>query len=633
MCGISGILPAETGATDALRQQIVSMNRAIRHRGPDDVGHWIDSEGRAALGHVRLSILDLSPLGHQPMTTPDGAVHMVYNGEVYNFPDLRAELEALGHRFVSRSDSEVVLRAFHQWGTQAFGRLNGMFAAAFADMRTNRIYLVRDRLGIKPLHYWQAGGTLVFCSEIKGILAAGIAPIAEDLGLLHEFLYYGNTLGVGTFYEGVRRVEPGTYLEYDLSARRVRTERYWSASTLPVLGDTEDQAIIQVRDLLDAAVRRQLASDVPVGVFLSGGIDSSAIAALASRHYPGRLRTYTVGFDYVADTDEQPIARAFANRLGTEHHELHVGATNLLGTLRRLVEAHDSPFSDAANVPLMQLCEALGGETKVVLQGDGGDEVFGGYRRYEVLGLAPLLRIGATVGAAVNAVLPGGSARARRRRFLNAVQQRDPTLRMAQLLTVEDPADSPSRVLRVELRDAATRADPFRRYREIAAGLETRDPVQAMLLTDLQIILPDIFLEKVDRSTMAVSTEVRVPFLDGDLVDYVAALPAHYKVRWRQKKRLLRRSLRGIVPDAILDGRKAGFGVPFGAWMRGPLSQVLCELAMGPGAPATSLFDEHALREAIEQHRRKERDHGFLLWKCLQLALWREMQDARRWTR
>lgn len=630
MCGISGILPAGTGAPDDLRRQIDSMNRAIRHRGPDDVGCWIEPRGRAAFGHVRLSILDLSPLGHQPMATPDGAVHMVYNGEVYNFPELRAELEALGHHFVSRSDSEVVLRAFHQWGTNAFQRLNGMFAAAFADMRSNRIFLVRDRLGIKPLHYVQTGGMLAFCSEIKGILASGVAPVEEDLDSLHEFMFYGNTLGTGTFYKGVRRLEPGTFLEYDLERRTARSERYWSVSTLLPSRDTETQAISRVRGLLDAAVKRQLASDVPVGVFLSGGIDSSAIAALATRHYPGRLRTYTVGFDYVGDTDEQPTARAFAYGLGTEHHELHVGATNLIATLRRLVHAHDSPFSDAANVPLLQLCEALGGETKVILQGDGGDEVFGGYRRYEVLSLGRLFRIGAPVGAAINALLPDGAARAARRRFLNALRQRDPTLRMALLLTVEDLADSPARVLRAEVRDAATHTDPFRRYKEVAIALQARDPVQAMLLTDLQIILPDIFLEKVDRSTMALSTEVRVPFLDGDLVDYVAALPSHFKVRWGQKKRLLRRALRGIIPDSILDAPKAGFGVPFGAWMRGPLSSTLSELALGRGAPSAPLFDEHELKRAIAQHASRERDHGFLLWKCLQLALWWEMQHARR---
>lgn len=629
MCGISGILPFGSERADVLERVIGSMNDAVRHRGPDDAGIWIEAQGRAAFGHARLSILDLTPLGHQPMATPDGMVWMTYNGEVYNYSALRAELEALGHVFRSRTDSEVVLGAFRQWGSDAFRRFNGMFAAAFADMRTNRVFVVRDRLGIKPLHYWNSDGTLIFCSEIKGILASGRVTGEEDLGRLHEFLYYGNTLGADTFYAGIRRLEPGSYLEFDLETRACRTHRYWSPNEVAGIDDPEGQAVDRVRELLDAAVRRQLASDVPVGVFLSGGIDSSSIVALASRHYGGRLRTYTVGFDYVADTDELPAARALAARFGTEHHELHVGGTDLLGTLRRLVEAHDMPFSDAANVPLLQLCEALGGETKVILQGDGGDEVFGGYRRYEVLDLARLFQISAPIGLLLNGLTPRGSGQAARRRLLNAVRRADPAMRMALLLTVEDETEPPTRILSREMQQAAALCDPFRRYREIAARLPTCDPVQSMLLTDLQIILPDIFLEKVDRSTMAMSTEIRVPFLDNDLVEYVAALPARYKVRWRQKKRLLRRALRGIVPDSVLDAPKAGFGVPFGDWIRGPLSATLKELAMGQDAPAGSLFDEPSLRAVIDQHERRVRDHGFLLWKCLQLSLWRDLQRSR----
>lgn len=629
MCGISGILPFGGERTEVLERNIGWMNDAVRHRGPDDAGIWIEPQGRAALGHVRLSILDLTPLGRQPMATADGTIRMTYNGEVYNYSTLRAELEALGYVFRSRTDSEIILGAFRQWGPKAFRRFNGMFAAAFVDMRTNRVYLVRDRLGIKPLHYWNFGGALIFCSEIKGILASGRMKSEEDLGRLHEFLYYGNTLGADTFYAGIHRLEPGCYLEFDLETRACRTHRYWSVTEIAGINDSEGQAVDRVREILDAAVRRQLASDVPVGVFLSGGIDSSSIVALASRHYGGRLRTYTVGFDHVADAGEQPAARALAARFGTEHHELHVGSTDLLGTLCRLIEAHDMPFSDAANVPLLQLCEALGGETKVILQGDGGDEVFGGYRRYEVLSLARLFQISAPIGLLLNRLMPRGPQQAARRRLLNAVRHADPAMRMALLLTVEDETEPPIRVLSREMKRAAALCDPFRRYKEVAATLRTRDPVQAMLLTDLLIILPDIFLEKVDRSTMAMSTEIRVPFLDNDLVEYVAALPARYKVRWGQKKRLLRRALRGIVPDSVLDAPKAGFGVPFGDWMRGPLSVTLKELALGRGAPAASLFDERALWVVIDQHERRVRDHGFLLWKCLQLSLWRELQRSR----
>jgi len=629
MCGISGILPVEFEQTETLRHTIDAMNRAVRHRGPDDSGVWVDAKRRIAFGHVRLSIIDLSPLGHQPMSSTDNAVHMVYNGEVYNYLELRAELEARGHRFVSRSDSEVVLRAFEVWGAAAFKRFNGMFAAAFADLRTNRVYLARDRLGIKPLHYAIVDGSLVFCSEPKGLFASGRVAAEEDLERLHEFLYFGNTLGAETFHAGVRRLEPGCYLEFDLDIRKPTRHVYWSVASITVQRDSEPRAKDRVRELLDAAVHRQLAADVPVGVFLSGGIDSSALVALASRHYSGRLRTYTVGFDYVADTDEQPTARALAKRFGTDHHELRVGSTDLLATLRRLVHAHDAPFSDAANIPLLQLCEALGGETKVVLQGDGGDELFGGYRRYEYLDRLRLIRTIAPLGLAVNSMLPPGPSKYARRRFLNAVSQPNAATRMALLLTVEDRTDPPTRVLSPDVRRAAERYDPFHRYKEIADQIRESDPVQAMLQTDLQIVLPDIFLEKVDRSTMSASTEVRVPFLDGDLVAYVAGLPASYKVRWGQKKRLLRSALRGVVPDAILDAQKAGFGVPFGAWMRGPLASTLEDLAIGNGAPAAHLFDPVNLRAAIAQHLRGEQDNGFLLWKCLQLSLWLEQLPKR----
>jgi asparagine synthase (glutamine-hydrolysing) len=303
-----------------------------------------------------------------------------------------------------------------------------------------------------------------------------------------------------------------------------------------------------------------------------------------------------------------------------------VTSSDLLTTLKRLVAAHDAPFSDAANIPLLQLCEALQGETKVVLQGDGGDEVFAGYRRYEMLRLVRWLGAAAPLGRLANRLSPPGPARHARRRFLNAISQGDAATRMALLLTVEEASDPPIRVLNRELQQSASRYDPFRRYREVAAGVSAGDPVQAMLLTDLQIILPDIFLEKVDRSTMAVSTEVRVPMLDADLVEYVASLPARIKVRLGHKKRLLRRALRGIVPDAILDGRKTGFGVPFSDWIRGPLADTLLELAAGTDPPAGRLFDEAALKDAIRQHRSRERDNGFLLWKCLQLALWRQQR-------
>jgi asparagine synthase (glutamine-hydrolysing) len=318
-----------------------------------------------------------------------------------------------------------------------------------------------------------------------------------------------------------------------------------------------------------------------------------------------------------------PRARSVAERFGTDHHEIHVTGADLSDLLRRLAVAHDVPFSDAANIPLYQLCEALQGETKVVLQGDGGDELFGGYRRYELLDqvaiLGPLARLVQPLLG-----LQSSSRFMPSRRMAAALAEREPAKRMALLLTTEMEDRSPIRVLAPWLRAIAQGQDAFARYRECARLFDGMDPVQSMLLTDLMIILPDVFLEKVDRATMARSVEVRVPFLDNELVDYAVSLPARTRVRFGHKKRLLREALRTIVPDEILDAPKAGFGVPFGRWMRGEVGELLRSLALDPSSAASELFDRPLLQRLLAEHRRGTQDHGFLLWKCLQLALWNQ---------
>jgi asparagine synthase (glutamine-hydrolysing) len=600
------------------------MNLALSHRGPDSSGIWTSADGRCGLGHTRLSILDLSAAGNQPMTFEEKSLAMVFNGEVYNFESLRAELVTLGHRFRGHSDSEVVLHAFAEWGPDSFQRFNGMFAVAFADERSGRICIARDRLGIKPLHYTIDENRLAFSSEIKGLLRSGLKAARADFSRIAEYMYFGVTLGESTLLEGVRRLPPGTFAEYDIVTGRFDVHEYWDvqelAHSVPIPPGVDTSR--EVLRLLEASVKRHLVSDVPVGVFLSGGIDSSAIVALATRHYQGRLRTYSVDFDYVADTNELPRARLVAQKFRTDHHEIRVTGTNLTDLLERLVNAHDLPFSDAANIPLYQLCSAMGSDTKVVLQGDGGDEVFGGYRRYELLDrvsmIGPLARMVSpflNLGFMPERVKP-------LRRMASAMAERSPAQRMALLLTTEEVSSSPLRVLTPWLRELASTQDPFARYRECSRNLQSSDVVQNMLLTDLQVILPDIFLEKVDRATMACSVEARVPFLDNELIDFVARLPAKEKVRFGHKKRLLRAALRGIVPDEILDAPKAGFGVPYARWMRGEVGEFLRILAIDPTAHAAGLFDTIALARTLREHQTGKRNHGFLLWKCLQLALW-----------
>jgi asparagine synthase (glutamine-hydrolysing) len=361
---------------------------------------------------------------------------------------------------------------------------------------------------------------------------------------------------------------------------------------------------------------------VPVGVFLSGGIDSSTLTAIASSHYSGRLRTYAVAFDFQEGEGELPRARQVATRFGTDHHELRVSTQNIADTIEALVGCHDEPFADAANIPLYLLAQQLRGAIKVVLQGDGGDEIFGGYRRHALLrwnGAWSMLSHVLPAGLVRALPLPGSDRIAR---LSAAFAPSDPALRMALLLTDETLAAPPTRLLAAEARRRLEGTDPFARYREMNARFKARDPVDRMLHTDCSIILPDIYLEKVDRSTMAFGLEVRVPMLDKDLAAYVMGLPSHYKVHGLEKKWILRRAMRGVLPDAILDAPKHGFGVPFETWLRKPLAPFLRSVLLDGDVARAGFFEPTVLERTIDEHTSARREHGFLLWKALHLQLW-----------
>ena len=626
MCGIAGVYSPDV-SPGHLDRAVNRMIQVQRHRGPDSFGQFIDPALFCGLGHDRLSILDLSAAGHQPMSNEGGRQVICYNGEVYNFDILRAELEPF-RAFSSQTDTEVILAAYERWGTLAFARLNGMFAFAILDRTGRKLILVRDRIGIKPLFYAASSGNFIFGSEIKTVLASGLVGAEPDFGALSEFMYFGNTLGTRTLYANIRQLLPGHWISLDLATGELSMPTpYWTVAGLPKWeGPTREGLIVErVRDLLDKAVQRQLHSDVPVGAFLSGGVDSSAIVALASRHYAGKLRTYTVGFDYIGSRNELPMAAKVARQFNTDHHELHVAGDKIEETIERVAMAHDQPFGDAANLPLFQLCEALGGETKVILQGDGGDELFGGYRRYGYLGLPRATRPLASVADKALSALRGRYGRRvfGAHRFFRALAQSDPAQRMALLLSVEGPLNPPHHVLSPGLRQIIQAQDPFVRYREVTETLPHLRDLQLMLHTDLQILLPDIFLQKVDRSTMAMSTEVRVPFLDFDLVDYVATVPSQSKIGLRYRKKLLRKVLQGIVPQEVLDAPKAGFGVPIRGWLAGPLRS-FAESRILAHAGSTGWFDGAVVRTLFDEHANGCRDHSQILWKALQLALWRE---------
>ena len=622
MCGICGFVDF-AGRSEAA-PIVEAMTRTLRHRGPDDSGSF--TEGPVALGHTRLSIIDLSAAGHQPMSTSDGRLTIVYNGELYNFPELREELARAGESFRSRSDTEVVLTAYARWGEAAFPRLRGMFALAIWDSRSGQLTLARDRFGIKPLYVAAMARGLVFASEIKAILTSGMIPRGIDTAALHEYLWFGNALAPNTLFRGIKKLMPGHALMID--AEHCREAAFWSLEEVQPTHCDYQSAVREVGQRLDAAVKSHLVSDVPVGVFLSGGVDSSAVTAFASRHYGRKLQTYSVDFVGGEGQSEHAKARLIAETFATEHHEIRVGPGNLPDLLERLVCAHDEPFGDAANIPLYLLCEQLRGTLKVVLQGDGGDEVFGGYRRYNVMRTERAWRLAAVMFRVIDGPWFSGAVAFRAQRFLHAMGASQPPERMALLLTVEDVKRPPARVLNAALRREVEASDPFRRYRELYRRLAGLDPVQRMLRTDLSILLPDTFLEKVDKPSMAHGIEVRVPFLDNSLTDYALGLPSKYKVSRGEKKRVLRAALRGIVPDVILDAPKAGFGVPYQAWLRGPLMSFFQDLLRGRKAREWGALDLEEVWRLMEDHVGGRRDNGFLLWKVLQLVLWHDLYST-----
>ena len=437
MCGIIGAAAATPLPESAPPSRAREALKSHRHRGPDHQSEYRD--GRIWLGHTRLSILDLSPAGNQPMQSPDGRYVISYNGEVFNYRELAGEFGLDDLR--SRSDTEVVLRLFARLGAGSFAKLNGQFAFAIYDRAAQKLCLARDRLGIKPLYYRFSRQGLAFASEIKGLVALTDDPLTCDLASLNEWLHYGNALGERTLYEGVRQLLPGHYLELDLRSLSHAVHAYWSIGeqAKAVLPTTERREIIDsTRRLLEQAVRRQLVSDVPVGVFLSGGIDSSAIAAFASRHYGGRLATYSAGFDFAADGSELPKARRVAALYGTDHHEIHVGGEDVGDLVEKMVHHHDAPFGDAANIPLYLMAARISAETKVVLQGDGGDELFGGYRRYATLRYYRLLSPLARLLQRADGMLPDSALGHRIQRYVHALAAGNLTATIALLLTSED---------------------------------------------------------------------------------------------------------------------------------------------------------------------------------------------------
>lgn len=625
MCGIAGFVvtgSASRCSENDARAVVGRMTETLSHRGPDSVGHFVQLP--VALGHRRLSILGLGECGAQPMSLGVGRPVITYNGECYNFVDLRRQLEARGCRFRGNSDTEVVLHVYVEWGLPGLRRLEGMFGLAVWDPAHERLVVMRDRLGVKPVFYGQTKYGLAFGSEMKAVLAAEPVDLSLDDQALSEYLWYGNAYEDRTFYRGIRALEPGHWLIVERG--RQRLERWWSidewVDRSQVAGGPV-AAAAAVRDSLDAAVARQLVADVPVGVFLSGGVDSSAIAASAVRARSEPFVSYAAGFDIGGGVSELPKAARVAVHLGLDHRELNIHSGDLQAVLRALSRAHDEPFADAANIPLYMMSRALGGQLKVVLQGDGGDEMFAGYRRYALLRSAAWWRLWPDVLSPI--VRRSGAPGRRFARIAEAVGSPDPALRMALLLTSETPHRPPNAVFTTDRRmHLAETTDPFLAYRNAAERFQAHEPVQQMLLTDLTVQLPSTFLTKVDRATMAAGIEARVPLLDERVGELVVGMPSRWKAHGHHKKVILRESQRGRLPNDILDGPKTGFGVPFSHWLRTSMADFSAERLLDPSFQQSFNLDNSAVEQALRAHVAGRTDRGYLVWKLLQLALWQE---------
>lgn len=643
MCGIAGLIDHRlSGAEDNLRRQGGLMATALAHRGPDASGIWVDEARGVALAHQRLSIVDLTPSGSQPMLSADQQWVVTYNGELYNTDDLRSSLSQQGVRFRGTSDTEVLLEAVRLWGIErAISAANGMFAAAFYDRGERTLHLVRDRLGIKPLYWTASRGRILFASELKAIQAVCENSPAINPAAVRSMLALGYVLAPQSIWLGIGKVEPGTIVSLS-SGHEPQVTQYWSLAEAAAdglsspLDVTDDEAIRYLSDLLGDAVRRQLVSDVPLGGFLSGGIDSSTVVAFMQSASPRPVKTFTIGFSD-RTLNEAHHAAAVARHLGTDHTELVTTEAEAVSIVPRLSSIYDEPFADSSQIPTAVLSALARKHVTVALSGDGGDEVFAGYNRHRfAAGLGKWIEhIPLPVRSAGGALLGGrtiGSLAA----FLSRMapqrvpSQLDDKLRKFADAVRHDEREAYFRMIsQVQAEYSSDFLEAFDRAVDVPDQIAARlGPLGRMQYRDTLIYLPDDILTKVDRASMAVALEVRVPMLDHRVVEFAWRLPAHLRVRGRETKWLLRRVLDRMVPRSLVQRPKQGFAVPLAAWLRGPLrdwaESLMTKEQLGGG------FYDPALVCGLWKEHLAGVDRAYAIWPHLMFEAWRVEQEPGR---
>jgi len=626
MCGLCGIAFSTRSGRTVDAHVLVRMRDTMTHRGPDDCGVFTD--GRVGLAHRRLSIIDVAG-GHQPMADDSGSLHIVYNGEIYNHPDLRAALERRGHRYRTRCDTETILRLYQEDGPRAVEHLQGMFAFAIWDRRREELFLARDRLGEKPLYYVQASdGSLYFASEIKALLAAGATSPQLNYDALPDYLANRAPSGADTLFVGVRRLLPGHTLRWRDGT--LETRPYWDM-TFARTDDrnrSESDLIAEFGERFTESVRMRLMSDVPLGVFLSGGIDSASIAATMSRLVNEPIKTFSVGF-VEQEANELRHARTVAETYGTDHHEVVVSAAEFFDALPTLVWHEDEPLGHAASVPLFFVARLARDHVKVVLTGEGSDELLAGYGRYA----KTLYNV--RFGAHYDRLVPAAVRRAVRRAVEQLPRGSFPRRKLERSFLCVAP-DLTSiyfdnfavfpRGLQAELLSPATKeriadTDPYRVVREHLERTNAGTLLDRLLYVDIKTYLHELLMKQ-DQMSMAASIESRVPFLEHQLVEFTAGLPARLKLQGSTTKRILRDSMKGVLPPSILTRPKMGFPVPVGSWFRGRWSGVMTELVLGERASRRGIFDREVVRRLVGEHVAGRVQHTERLWALINFELW-----------
>ncbi len=632
MCGIAGKLNFDPGhAVDPAT--IRAMTAVLAHRGPDADGFYVD--GAIGLGHRRLSIIDLAT-GDQPIANEDGSIRVVFNGEIYNFAEVRALLEPRGHRFRTHSDTEVIVHAYEEWGVASVERFRGMFAYALWDSRKRRLVLVRDRIGVKPLYYAHTQSGISFGSELKAVVEDPDVPRAWSPAAVDSYLTLQYVPTPATIYRDVRKLPAAHVLVAE--SGRVAVERYWD---LQFTGDgdpsRESAYLARLEALVDEAVALRLISDVPLGAFLSGGIDSSvvvaAMTALARRNGrtgPGRVATLSVGFDE-QPFDELEHARVVAQHLGTDHSERRV-RPDVADLLPKLAWHFDEPFADSSAVPTYYVSAAAREQVTVALSGDGGDELWAGYARHRVERWESIARrrlgaAGSRIAGRLASHLPLAVKGTRSLRHLS-LSAADACARK-HAYGLFDGTETTA-LYADDFADAVRGNDPFDGFVRAYAACTSPDPVDRALYVDVKTYLVDDIMTKVDRMSMAVSLEAREPLLDHKLLEFAAAVPMALKLRDGRGKHLLRRLLGRRVPASIVERPKHGFEAPVGEWLRGPLAPLVDDLLLDGRLRRRGIFDDRTVASVWREHRTGARDHRHRLWSLLMLELWfRQFVDGR----